>query len=74
MLLGAVRDTGISVAGERVFCPVRDASGWTAVLSLSGRIVRAQRLVVATGHHGRRWLPSARHGPERQLAGAVCAL
>ena len=64
MLLDAVRDAGIRVAGERLVRPVRHAGGWMAVLSRSGQAVRGQRLAIATGSRGRRWI-SVRRPPDR---------
>jgi 2-polyprenyl-6-methoxyphenol hydroxylase-like FAD-dependent oxidoreductase len=54
----AAQEAGIRVANERLARPARRADGWTAVLTRSGRTVHGRLLVVATGCHGRGWIPA----------------
>jgi 2-polyprenyl-6-methoxyphenol hydroxylase-like FAD-dependent oxidoreductase len=67
LLRDAARDAGIQITDERLARPHRNTGGWLARLSRSGRTVCGQRFVVATGCHGRGWIP-VRQPTERSLS------
>jgi flavin-dependent dehydrogenase len=64
LMQDAARDAGVRIAHERLTRPYRNAGGWLARLTRSGRVVRGQRFAIATGSRGQAWI-SARQPATR---------